>query len=74
MGIAVGRWKRALVYASDIATAGLNPDIHKTRSIFGDGAAAIVIEADERGKSGLRETKPFGPGTKGGGSRLREAI
>ena len=53
MGIAIGRWKRALVYASDIATAGLNPDIPKTRSIFGDGAAAIVIEADEQGASGL---------------------
>lgn len=53
MGIALGRWKRALVFASDIATAGLNPDNPKTRSIFGDGAAAIVIEADDNKASGL---------------------
>ncbi len=51
MGIATGRWRRALVFASDIASAGLNPDIAKTRSIFGDGAAALAIEAtDERAR------------------------
>ncbi|MEO0642571.1 MAG: 3-oxoacyl-[acyl-carrier-protein] synthase III C-terminal domain-containing protein [Pseudomonadota bacterium] len=53
MGIAIGRWKRALVFASDIATAGLNPENAKIRSIFGDGAAAIAIEADPEGQKGL---------------------
>lgn len=45
MGLAVGRWGRALVFASDIASAGLDPASPKTRSIFGDGAAALAIEA-----------------------------
>lgn len=45
MGLAAGRWRRALVFASDIASAGLNPAAPKTRSIFGDGAAALAIEA-----------------------------
>lgn len=45
MGLATRRWKRALVFSSDIASAGLNPQAPKTRSIFGDGAAALAIEA-----------------------------
>jgi len=45
MGIASGRWQRALVFASDIASAGLNSAHAATRSIFGDGAAALAIEA-----------------------------
>ncbi len=53
MGIAAGRWKRALVFASDIASAGLDPAAPKTRSIFGDGAAAIAIEAASDGGTGL---------------------
>ena len=78
MGLAVGRWKRALVYASDIATAGLDPDIPKTRSIFGDGAAAIVIEADEQGASGLMSQASVTMGAhnqlaqlRSGGTKLR---
>lgn len=78
MGLATGRWKRALVYASDIATAGLNPDIPKTRSIFGDGAAAIVIEADEQGTSGLLSQSSVTMGAynslaqlRSGGTKLR---
>ena len=53
MGLAIGRWRRALVFASDIASAGLNPEIAKTRSIFGDGAAAIAIEACDDKTRGL---------------------
>ena len=45
MGMACGRWRRALVFSSDIASAGLDPDMAKTRSIFGDGAAAVALEA-----------------------------
>lgn len=47
MGLAMGRWKRALVFASDIASAGLNPANAKTSAIFGDGAAAVALEACE---------------------------
>lgn len=71
MGLALGRWKRALVYASDIATAGLNPDIPKTRSIFGDGAAAIVIEADQQGAGGLLSQASVTMGAHTGLAQLR---
>ena len=47
MGIACGRWKRVLIFSSDIASAGLDPAIAKNRSIFGDGAAALAIEASD---------------------------
>lgn len=53
MGISIGRWNRALVFSSDIASVGLSPDDPKTQSIFGDGAAALVIEACEDETSGL---------------------
>lgn len=53
MGIAIGRWRRVLIFSSDIASAGLDPAEPKTRSIFGDGAAAIVIERSESGLCGL---------------------
>ena len=52
MGLTSGRWKRALVFSADIATAGLDPANAKTRSIFGDGAAAVAIEAGD-GPAGL---------------------
>lgn len=48
MGIACGRWKRVLVFSADIASAGLDPANPKTRSIFGDGAAALAIEATDK--------------------------
>ena len=80
MGIAIGRWKRALVFASDIATAGLNPQNAKIRSIFGDGAAAIAIEADPGGQSGLLSQASVTMGAhnalaqlRSGGTKLRVA-
>lgn len=61
MGIATGRWRRVLVFAADIASCGLDESDPKIRSIFGDGAAALAIEAcegedgdDERGIAGYR--------------------
>ena len=78
MGIAVGRWRRALIFASDIASAGLNPEEAKIRSIFGDGAAAIVIEADDSGKCGLLVSSTVTMGAhnalaqlRSGGTKLR---
>lgn len=44
-GIALGQYRRALVFSSDIASAGLDYDTPKSSAIFGDGAAAICIEA-----------------------------
>jgi len=45
MGIASGNWKKALIVSSDIASAGLDYSVPETASIFGDGAAAICVEA-----------------------------
>ncbi len=77
-GIAAGRWKRALVFASDIALAGLDPAVAKTRSIFGDGAAAIAIEAGDDGARGLIGAASVTHGAhnalaqlRAGGTRLR---
>ncbi|NIJ37149.1 3-oxoacyl-[acyl-carrier-protein] synthase-3 [Sphingopyxis panaciterrae] len=53
MGIATGRWRRALVFSSDIASAGLDPSQPKTMSIFGDGAAALAVEVASGGPAGL---------------------
>lgn len=78
MGIACGRWQRVLLFASDVASAGLNPEDSKTRSIFGDGAAAIAIEATSDVPHGLRSTVTVTHGThhklaqlRAGGTRLR---
>ena len=50
MGIAVGRWRRVLIVSADIASAGLDSADGKAMSIFGDGAAAIAIEAAPGGR------------------------
>lgn len=77
MGIAVGRWRRAVIFASDIASAGLDDANAKTLSIFGDGAAAIAIEASD-GSEGLLSARfeSYGDGhelatLRAGGTRLR---
>ena len=43
-GIAAGRWKRVAVAATDIASKGLNHSDLETSALFGDGAAAVVVE------------------------------
>jgi 3-oxoacyl-[acyl-carrier-protein] synthase-3 len=80
LGMAAGRWRRALVFASDIASAGLDPDLPKTRSIFGDGAAAVAIEAGGEPDRGLLSSATVTYGAhhrlaqlRSGGTRLRVA-
>lgn len=77
MGIALGRWKRVVVFSSDIASAGLDPANAKISAIFGDGAAAVAIEAAE-GSAGLLSSRfeSYGDGAhmatlRAGGTRLR---
>jgi 3-oxoacyl-[acyl-carrier-protein] synthase-3 len=53
MGFESGRFRRALVVSSDIASAGLDWDTPASAAIFGDGAAAVCVEAG---------TDPSGPG------------
>jgi len=77
LGFAAGRWRRAVVFSSDIASAGLDPDDAKITSIFGDGAAAVAIEAGD-GDAGLLASRfeSYGEGfelaaVRAGGTRLR---
>lgn len=53
MGFETGRFRRALIVSSDIASAGLDWDTPASAAIFGDGAAAVCLEAG---------TDPDGPG------------
>ena len=41
--IAVGRYKRVLLVAGEIASAGLNWEDTNTAALFGDGGAAVVL-------------------------------
>ena len=44
-GLALGRWRRAVIFAADIASAALDHADLECSAIFGDGAAAVAIEA-----------------------------
>lgn len=50
--LASGRYRRAVIVSSEIASAGLNWDDPDTAPLFGDGAAAVAIEAGD-GRSQL---------------------
>ena len=77
MGFAAGRWKRAVVVSSDIASAGLDWDTPASAAIFGDGAAAVCIEAGHDGPALLsRRFETYGEGKdlavlRSGGTRIR---
>ncbi len=45
--MACGKYQRALLISSEIPSRGLNPDDIATAPLFGDGAAAFVIERME---------------------------
>jgi 3-oxoacyl-[acyl-carrier-protein] synthase-3 len=45
LGLQAGRWRRALIFSSDIASAGLDFSRPEMSAIFGDGAAAVCVEA-----------------------------
>lgn len=47
LGFAAGRWRRALIFSSDIASAGLDLGNPEMSAIFGDGAAAVCVEAGD---------------------------
>ena len=51
--IATGMIKRALIFASDIASCGLDYSQPHASAIFGDGAAAICLEAHDDENCGL---------------------
>lgn len=79
MGFATGRFRRAVIVASDIASAGLDWGTPASAAIFGDGAAAICVEAsdDPSGPALLaRGFETYGEGKdlatlRSGGTRIR---
>lgn len=77
LGLGMGRWRRVLIVASDIASAGLDYATPGSAAIFGDGAAAVCVEAGE-GDTGLIASRfaTWGEGhdlavLAAGGTRLR---
>jgi len=81
MGFASGRFRRALVVSSDIASAGLDWTTPGAAAIFGDGAAAVCLEArSDPAGSGLlsRRFETYGEGKdlavlRSGGTGVRTA-
>jgi 3-oxoacyl-[acyl-carrier-protein] synthase III len=81
MGFASGRFRRALIVSSDIASAGLDWDKPAAAAIFGDGAAAVCVEAggEATGPALLsRGFETYGEGKglatlRSGGTRIRIA-
>ncbi|MFT3996666.1 MAG: 3-oxoacyl-[acyl-carrier-protein] synthase III C-terminal domain-containing protein [Asticcacaulis sp.] len=78
LGFAAGRWKRALIVSGDIATAGLDYSHPEMSAIFGDGAAAVCVEAADTDGPALLSARfqTFGDGKelahlKSGGTRIR---
>ncbi len=76
--IAMGRFRRALIVSSEIASAGLNWDDIETAPLFGDGAAAVVLEAAGDSSSAMlsRHAQTFSEGAelcqvRSGGTRIR---
>ncbi|WP_369934394.1 3-oxoacyl-[acyl-carrier-protein] synthase III C-terminal domain-containing protein [Xanthomonas tesorieronis] len=77
--IAAGRYRRVLIVSSEIASVGLNGEDMDTAPLFGDGAAAVVLGADN-GDSGSQllaaHLETYSEGTahcrvRAGGTRLR---
>jgi 3-oxoacyl-[acyl-carrier-protein] synthase-3 len=44
-GISLKGWRRVVIFAADIASAALDHDDLEASAIFGDGAAAVALEA-----------------------------
>lgn len=78
MGIACKRWKKVLIVSSDIASAGLDYAKPEIAGIFGDGAAAICLEATDEDSKGMLASgfETYGDGhelatLRSGGTRIR---
>jgi 3-oxoacyl-[acyl-carrier-protein] synthase-3 len=78
MGAAAGRWKKALIFSADIASSALDFADPESSVIFGDGAAAVAVEAVADGTSALLGVRleTYGSGAElcrleAGGTRVR---
>ena len=67
--IAAGGWRRVAIVAVDLASKGLNHEDIESSALFGDGAAAVLLEAERSGQSAVLATRFE---TYPGGARLCE--
>ncbi len=75
-GMALGRWRRVVIFAADIASAALDHRDLESSAIFGDGAAAVALAADGPSRLLASRLETFGDGADlcrlgAGGTRLR---
>jgi 3-oxoacyl-[acyl-carrier-protein] synthase-3 len=75
-GMAVKGWRRVLVFAADIASAALDHDELEASAIFGDGAAAVALEAGGASRILASRLETYGDHSdlcrlEAGGTRLR---
>ncbi|MBN9070346.1 MAG: ketoacyl-ACP synthase III [Rhizobiales bacterium] len=77
-GFALGEWRRALIVSADIASAALDFSDAEASVLFGDGAAAIALEAGGPHVRMAQVFRTYGDGAdlcrlEAGGTRLRPA-
>lgn len=75
LGLAHGQWRRVLVFSSDIASAALDFSEAEAAVLFGDGAAAVLLEAGDRHRLLGYRFETYGDGSAlcrlgSGGTRL----
>lgn len=75
-GFALGEWRRALIVCSDISSAALDFSTPESSLLFGDGAAAVALEADGPHRRLSYRFATYGDGAdacrlEAGGTRLR---
>lgn len=75
-GMAAQGWRRVLVFSADIASAALDHDDAEASAIFGDGAAAVLIEPGEEHALLASRIETYGEHSdlcrlEAGGTRLR---
>jgi len=75
LGLALGQWKRVLVFSSDVASAALDFNEAEAAVLFGDGAAAVLLEAGDAHRLLGYNFETYGAGSdlcrlSSGGTRL----
>jgi len=75
-GFALGEWRRALIVSADISSAALDFSDPEASVLFGDGAAAVALEADGPHLRLAHSFRTYGEGAdlcrlEAGGTRLR---
>lgn len=75
-GFTLGEWRRALIVSADIASAALDFSDPEASVLFGDGAAAVALEAEGPHVRVAQVFRTYGDGAElcrleAGGTRLR---